>query len=42
MLCLSGFELYSRWVPLEDYLNEFLSFISKISIFFDGIRDSLL
>ena len=20
MVCLSGFELYSRWVPLNDYL----------------------
>ena len=28
MLCLSGFELYSRWVPLIFVLNESASYIT--------------
>ena len=27
MLCLSGFELYSRWVPLNHILPSFLPYL---------------
>ena len=28
MLCLSGFELYSRWVPLTEWLNQLCYWVS--------------
>ena len=34
MLCLSGFELYSRWVPLiiVVYLDELCTFVPDITL----------
>ena len=39
MLCLSGFELYSRWVPLF-YLNNgnMTHLIRTLSVFFYSVR----
>ena len=38
MLCLSGFELYSRWVPLIDVvvLLQNLLFCESQSIYYSG------
>ena len=30
MLCLSGFELYSRWVPLNHILPSFLPYLAVL------------
>ena len=32
MLCLSGFELYSRWVPLKECLARFRTTLFKSSL----------
>ena len=37
MLCLSGFELYSRWVPLHKSIYSCVDLIDLKSLFFDII-----
>ena len=43
MLCLSVFELYSRWVPLKSYYFEIIGFFPRImtSAFVDVVINSV-
>ena len=34
MLCLTGFELYSRWVPLITIVRSFTNSLSRTSLYF--------
>ena len=37
MLCLSGFELYSRWVPLYHKLENHKTMVNTISLALHGL-----
>ena len=41
MLCLSGFELYSRWVPLNAWSNSFQKGAQTIITFGDLCSHSI-